>query len=104
MRSMERSGVKRRGTGLQPVPPQAGLPLRGGTGYNLFHAAYQGSVYDTGSSVVIVGNQGAFFRTAAVIRRTTSSSVGYGDFSGGRSGSGISSMRYTVPGALMPVA
>ena len=34
----------------------------------------------------------------------TSSSVGYGDFSAGRSGSGISSMRYTVPGALMPVA
>ena len=49
------------------------------------------------------GTSGGLAATAWQIRRTTSSSVGYGDFSAGRSGSGISSMRYTVPGALMPV-
>src|SRR5262245_39441883 len=42
--------------------------------------------------------------TASRIRRITSSSVGYGDFSAGRNGNGISSIRYTVPGALIPVA
>ena len=36
---------------------------------------------------------GGFAATASRMRRTTSSSVGYGDFSAGRSGSGISSMR-----------
>ena len=35
----------------------------------------------------------AGFSTACEMRRTTSSSVGYGDFSAGRSGSGISSIR-----------
>ena len=44
-----------------------------------------------------------FLAAAWRIRRITSSSVGYGDFRAGRKGSGISSMRYTVPGALTPV-
>src|SRR5262249_6958057 len=50
-----------------------------------------------------IGYHAGFLATALRIRRTTSSSVGYGDFSAGRSGSGISSIRYAVPGALMPV-
>src|SRR5206468_731058 len=41
--------------------------------------------------------------TAAPMRRMTSSSVGYGDRRAGRNGSGTSSIRYEVPGALTPV-
>src|SRR5262245_38717307 len=49
------------------------------------------------------GVHAGFAAIACRMRRTTSSSVGYGERSAGRSGSGISSMRYAVPGALTPV-
>src|SRR5687767_5790770 len=48
-------------------------------------------------------DQPGFFATAAMIRLMISSSVGYGDFSPGRSVIGISSIRYAVPPALTPV-
>ena len=48
------------------------------------------------------GRHPGFLATAAMMRFTISSSVRYGDFSAGRSDMGISSMRYTVPGALTP--
>ena len=50
------------------------------------------------------GSQNGFLAIASLIRRTTSSSVGYGDFSAGFSGIGISSMRYAVPGRRFPAA
>ena len=48
------------------------------------------------------GNQNGFLEIASLSRRTTSSSVGYGDLSAGFSGIGISSIRYAVPGAEIP--
>src|SRR5437667_7650841 len=51
----------------------------------------------------VAGIQAGFAATARMMRLMTSSSDGYGDCRAGRSGSGISSIRYTVPVALTPV-
>lgn len=83
----------------EPPPPVVTAPTRlvGGEatvacGLNEFHLTPH-----VGHAICIApvgtGYHGSLRCTASRMRRITSSSVGYGDLSGGRSGSGISSIR-----------